>query len=173
MKNIIRHILIFSVILLTSNSLRAQYFDNAIGGRFGTDFMLTYKQFFLYDPDPQLAFEVMAGLQLDERVLSRKATVAQTNGYVVQGLCYYHRDLGFDTGFSGFAGLGPFLGSYTPQGKNVRFGGGLAFAIGASYTFTHIPLDLSIDWMPILGAPRLSAARGGITLRYVIPTIWH
>jgi hypothetical protein len=172
MKNLKSLLYLLSAMLILSGSVRAQYFDNAIGGRFGTDFMITYKQFFLYDPDPQLAWEVMAGFQLDERVLGKKPII-QTNGYVVQGLCYYHLDLGFDTGFSGFAGLGPFLGLYTPQGQDLIFGGGIAAAIGASYTFTHIPMDISIDWMPILGKPRTSLARGGITLRYVIPTLWH
>lgn len=160
-------------IIFLSTSLRAQFYDNAIGGRFGTDFMLTYKQFFLHDPDPQLAFEVMAGLQLDERILNRSANVLQTNGYIAKGMCYYHRDIGFDTGFSFFAGLGIFMGVYTPQGQKLQFGGGVAAGIGASYTFTHIPLDISIDWMPILGKPRMSLARAGLTLRYVIPTLWH
>ncbi len=173
MKNLKSLLTGLAAMLIINLSMKAQYFDNALGARVGTDFMLTYKQFFLYDPDPQLAFEVMAGFQLDERILNKKANVIQTNGYVLQGLCYYHLDLGFDTGFSGFAGLGPFMGIYTPQGEKIRFGGGLALALGASYTFTHIPLDLSIDWMPILGSPRLSLARGALTLRYVIPTHWH
>jgi hypothetical protein len=173
MKKIKSLLLGIGVMIFLSTSLSAQFYDNAIGGRFGTDFMLTYKQFFMHDPDPQLAFEVMAGLQLDERILNRRANVLQTNGYVAQGMCYYHRDIGFDTGFSFFAGLGIFMGVYTPQGQKLQFGGGVAAGIGASYTFTHIPLDISIDWMPILGKPRMSLARAGLTLRYVIPTHWH
>jgi len=162
---------IFSLSLLSSAS--GQFYDQAIGGRFGTDFMVSYKQFFLFDPDPQLAWEVLMGFQLDERILGKKTTNVQTNGYVAQGMCYWHFDIGFDTGFSGFAGAGLFMGVYTPQGQKAIFGGGVAGSIGAAYTFTHIPLDISIDWMPILGKPRMSLARGGITLRYVLPTLWH
>jgi hypothetical protein len=160
-------------LLAMYGSVRGQNFDQAIGGRFGTDFMLTYKEFFMYYPKPQLAYEIMGGLQFDERVLGKRSSVIQTNGFVLQGMCYYHIDLGFDTGFSGFAGLGPFMGIYTPQGEKVRFGGGLAAAMGVSFSFRYIPLDISIDWMPILGSPRTSIARGGLTLRYILPTLWH
>jgi len=151
----------------------AQYFDQALSGRFGMDIMIGYKRFILYHPDPQLAWEVQIGLQLDERSLSRRSLMTQTNGYVAQGMCYWHYDIGFDTGFSGFLGAGIFMGIYTPFGEKAKFGGGVAFSAGASYTFTHIPLDISIDWMPILGSPRMSIARGAITLRYVLPTLWH
>jgi hypothetical protein len=167
--------LFFSLILSVSmlQSVSGQFYDQAIGGRFGTEVMLTYKRFFLFTPDPQLAWEVLVGFQLDERIFGKRASVIQTNGYVAQGMCYWHFDIGFDTGFSGFAGAGFFMGAYTPLGQKAIFGGGVAGSIGASYTFTHIPLDISIDWMPILGKPRMSLARGGITLRYVLPTIWH
>lgn len=151
----------------------AQYYDQAIGGRFGTDFMVGYKRFFLYAPDPQMAWEVSLGFQVDERQLSRKNTKPQTNGYIVQGNWYWHFDIGFDTGFSGFAGAGIFLGVYTPQGDLARFGGGMAGIVGATYTFTHVPIDIQLDWMPILGNPRSSLARGGVTIRYIIPTVWQ
>jgi hypothetical protein len=173
MKSINKKILLALAFFIICGSIRGQYFDKAVGGRFGTDLMLTYKQFFLYYPKPQLAYEIMGGIQFDERIFGKKTNFTQTNGFIVQGLCYYHIDLGFDTGFSGFAGLGPFMGIYTPQGEKVRFGGGLAAALGASYSFTHIPLDISIDWMPVLGSPRISLARAGLTLRYILPTPWH
>ena len=131
--------------------------------------MVCAKQFFMYYPEPQLSFEVLVGLQVDERILNRRAIVNQTNGFVVQGMCYYHLDIGFDTNFSFFTGLGPFMGVYTPQGQKARFGGGLAAAAGLSYTCRFIPVDISIDWMPMLGSPRSSITRGGLTLRYIFP----
>jgi hypothetical protein len=169
MKTIKSKILLILVFFIFTNITFGQNFDRAIGGRFGTDFMLSYKQFFMYYPEPQLSFEVLVGLQVDERILNRRAIINQTNGFVVQGMCYYHLDIGFDTNFSFFTGLGPFMGVYTPQGQKPRFGGGLAAAAGLSYTFRFIPLDISIDWMPMLGSPRSSITRGGLTLRYIFP----
>ena len=75
-------------LLAMYDSVRGQNFDHAIGGRFGTDFMLTYKEFFMYYPKPQLAYEIMGGLQFDERVLGKRSSVIQTNGFVLQGMCY-------------------------------------------------------------------------------------
>jgi hypothetical protein len=173
MKSLPGLILLFLICFQLNHRINAQYFDQAISGRFGTEIMVGYKRFALYHPDPQLAWEVQLGLQLDERAFSKKASIIQTNGYVAQGMCYWHNDIGFDTGFSGFLGAGIFMGIYTPFGEKARFGGGVAFSAGVSYTFTHVPLDISIDWMPILGSPRMSIARGAITLRYVLPTLWH
>ncbi len=170
MKNtIIAILLLFGL----SYGASAQYYDQAIGGRFGTDFMIGYKQFFLYHPDPQMAWEVAMGFQIDERQFLRNNTKPITNGYIVQGNWYWHYDIGFDTGFSGFLGAGIFMGVYTPQGEKVMFGGGIGALIGATYTFTHVPIDIQIDWTPILGNPRMSLLRGGVTIRYIIPTHWH
>jgi hypothetical protein len=166
-------IIFFLICFQPIEKLAAQYYDQAIGGRFGTDIMIGYKQFVLYHPNPQLAWEVLVGLQLDERSINRRSLVTQTNGYVAQGMCYWHYDIGFDTGFSGFLGAGFFMGVYTPFGEKAKFGGGVAFSAGASYTFTHIPLEIALDWMPVLGSPRMSITRGAITLRYILPTLWH
>lgn len=162
--------LLFLFVFSGAMNLKAQYYERAVLGRFGTEIMLGFKQFFLYHPNPQLSWEVLTGVQLDERTLALRPGVTPTNGYVLQGMCYYHLDIGFDTGFQFYTGLGPFLGIYTPQGKTTVFGAGVAAAVGFSYTFTHIPLDISLDWMPILGSPRMSVAKGGITFKYILPT---
>ncbi len=76
MKAIKLKIMIFTALLALCSSVRGQNFDQAIGGRFGTDFMLTYKEFFMYYPKPQLAYEIMGGLQFDERVLGKRSIPA-------------------------------------------------------------------------------------------------
>ena len=157
--------LIFGL-LISQTSLNAQFYDQAIGGRFGTSVSISYKKFFSYTPSPQLAWEILMGFQLDEIKL-------ETNGYVVEGMCYYHFDIGFDTGFSGYAGAGIFMGVYTPQGEKARFGGGVSGTLGAAYTFTHTPVNIALDWKPILGNPRSSLTRAAISIRYVIPTTWQ
>ncbi len=159
--------LLFAICLLGSHhTASAQYYDQAVGMRAGTSLMASYKAFFSYYPKVQMAWEVLGGLQVDELQL-------QTNGYVLEGVWYAHMDLGFDTGFSGFAGAGVFMGLYTPPQENVRFGGGISATIGASYTFTHTPVNIAIDWKPILGVPRMSLTRGALTIRYVLPTAWQ
>jgi hypothetical protein len=167
MKSLYQFLLFFLLIALTSQSLQAQYYDQAVGLRAGTSLSASYKKFFSYHPNLQMAWEVLGGVQLDEIRL-------ETNGYVVEGVWYAHMDLGFDTGFSGFAGAGIFMGVYTPPNQRTAFGGGLAFVLGASYTFTHTPLNVQLDWKPILSNPRTpSLTRGAITFRYVIPTTWQ
>lgn len=167
MKSLYQYLLLFCLFIGVGTTAKAQYYDQAIGMRAGTSLSLSYKSFFSYHPNIQMAWEVLGGIQLDELRL-------ETNGYVVEGVWYAHMDLGFDTGFSGFVGAGIFLGIYTPPNTRTAFGGGLSAVVGASYTFTHTPLNIAIDWKPILSSPRVpSLTRGAVTLRYVIPTTWQ
>lgn len=166
MKSLYQYLLLFFLITGVTSATTAQYYDQAIGARAGTSFSLSYKAFFSYHPSIQMAWEVLGGVQIDE-------WGQKTNGYVAEGVWYGHIDLGFDTGFSGFAGAGIFMGVYTPPNEKAAFGGGLSAVIGASYTFTHTPFNIALDWKPILGSPRSSLTRGALTLRYVIPTTWQ
>lgn len=146
---------------------KAQYYDQAIGVRAGTSFSLTYKRFLFYTPEyPQMAIEGMLSFQLDE--IRRRQ-----NGVVLEALYYIHLDLGFDTGFSGFIGLGGYGGIYVEPGQPTIPGGGFTAAVGVSYTFSHIPLNIALDWKPLVGFPRISATRGAITFRYILPTAWQ
>ncbi|MCP4441534.1 MAG: hypothetical protein GY810_21710 [Aureispira sp.] len=145
---------------------KAQYYDHALGIRGGTSLEVSYKRFIFYTPSIQQAIEGLIGFQIDE--LKRTQ-----NGWVFEALYHFHLDLGFDTGFSGFAGIGGYIGVFTEHGKKPYLGGGATMAIGASYTFTHAPVNIAIDWKPILGFPRMSLTRGAVTLRYVFPTTWQ
>ncbi|EJF52820.1 hypothetical protein SapgrDRAFT_1095 [Saprospira grandis DSM 2844] len=149
------------------SSLSAQHYDQAIGLRGGTSFQLSYKEFFSYYPSPQMAWEVLVGVHIDERRRSF------TNGYVVEGMWYYHRDIGFNTNFSAYGAAGLHMGVYTPVGEKRRFGAGLAIALGAEYTFNFTPVNIALDWKPVLGSPRSSLLRGALTIRYILPTTWQ
>lgn len=158
--------LTLTIALITAFSAKAQYYDHALGIRGGTSFEVSYKRFIFYTPDIQQAIEGLIGFQLDE--INRRQ-----NGWVFEALWHFHLDVGFNTGFSAFAGAGGYLGVFTEPGIKPYFGGGATAAIGMSYTFTHAPVNIAVDWKPILGYPRMSLTRGAVTLRYVFPTTWQ
>ncbi len=148
----------------------AQYYDQALGLRAGTSFEITYKRFVFYAPrHVQQAVEIMAGYHLDE-------WDKRYNAFVIEALYLFHVDIGFDTGFSAFAGAGGYIGLYTEPSKTPYLGGGGTIVIGAAYNFTHVPISVSIDWKPLIGYPRFpfkSLARGAVTLRYIFPTTFQ
>lgn len=157
---------LFFVCACACSSLKAQFYDQALGLRGGTTFSLSYKRFVVYYPRLQQAFEVLLSAQLDERRQLQ-------NGFLLEGLYFVHADLGFDTGFSVFAGAGPFAGIYVETGRSAYFGGGITASLGIEYTFKFTPLSFGIDWKPFLGSPRSSILSGGLTLRYILPTTWQ
>ncbi len=160
--------IIVAILCLSANKqATAQYYDHAIGFRAGTSFELSYKRFIFYKPRYfQQAFEVLVGYHIDE-------WDKRYNGFVAEGLYLFHLDVGFDTGFSAYLGVGAYAGVYTETAKQPYFGGGGTIALGMEYTFTHVPISISLDWKPLFGFPRFpprSLARGAFTLRYVFPT---
>ncbi len=168
-KEIVFMLFVWMTSPFSSTNLVAQYYEHAIGFRAGTSFEASYKRFIFFEPKIQQAVEGLIGYHLD-------AWDKKNNGFVIEGLYLVHLDLGFNTQFSGFAGGGAYMGIYTETGKPLFFGGGFTLATGISYTFTHVPISLSVDWKPIFGYPlRLpfSLARGGLTVRYVFPKKWH
>ena len=171
-----RILFFFSITFLTGSwsIVNGQYYDQTIGFRAGTSFEASYKRFIFYTPDVQQALEVLAGFQLDENVPMVAYDIPENNGFVLEGLWLCHLDIGFDTNFSGFAGGGAYFGGYVESGKSeIFFGGGLTLLVGMEYSFTHVPISVSIDWKPLIGYPRLSLARGALTLRYILPTPWQ
>ena len=167
--------LIIGLLIAGQTEVNAQYYDQTLGFRGGTSFEVSYKRFIFYTPNVQQAIEGLIGFQLDEGISFPTILyyAPQHNGYVFEALWVLHVDLGFDTNFSGFAGAGGYLGAYTETGRDPFFGGGFTAVFGVEYTFSHAPVSVSIDWKPIVGFPRLSLARGGLTLRYIIATTWQ
>lgn len=167
--------LIIGIFLLGQTEVNAQYYDQTLGFRAGTSFELSYKRFIFYTPNIQQAIEGLIGFQVDEGIYFPSFIYDHpvNNGYVFEALWVFHLDLGFDTNFSGFAGAGGYLGAYTETGRTPFFGGGGTIVVGVEYTFSHAPVSVSVDWKPIFGFPRFSLARGGLTLRYILPTTWQ
>jgi hypothetical protein len=145
---------------------QAQFYDHVIGMRAGNTIGLSYKRFIFYYPDIQQAIEGVAGFQFDLKNRNR-------NAYVLEANYHLHIDVGFNTGFSAFAGAGLFGGFYTEVGQPSRFGGGISGVLGMEYGFTHAPVNVALDWKPFLGIPRSSLLGFGLTLRYIFPTTWQ
>lgn len=153
--------------LINGTQARAQFYDHALGVRAGTSFQASYKFFLFYQPTHiQQAVEVLGGVHFDVRNKVK-------NGYVFEALYNVHIDVGFDTGFSAFAGAGFFTGVYVETGQPNVWGGGVTAALGMEYTFTHVPINVAIDWRPFLGLPRSSLLSTALTVRYVFPTTWQ
>ena len=157
-------------LLANVQETKAQYYDQAIGFRAGTSFEASYKRFIFHEPRyVQQAVEGLIGYHIDE-------WFKRYNGFVIEALYMVHIDLGFDTGFSAFFGGGGYAGVYTEPGLEPYFGGGGTIVVGTEYTFTHVPISISIDWKPLFGWPRYpyqSLARGAVTIRYVLPTTFQ
>ena len=158
---------LFSFCSLLTQQLQAQYYDHSFGVRGGTDLQLSYNRFLFFGPEyMQQSLEILGGAQFD-------VTKKEINGYLLQAFYKLHTDVGFDTGFGAYAGLGLLGGWYTRTGRTNVWGGGIAATIGMEYTFTHVPINISLDWRPFLAYPRSSLLSFGLTLRYVFTTTWQ
>ncbi len=175
MKHYNQFFIAFCLCLAFSAPLKAQYYDQTVGLRGGTSLEASYKRFFFYTPKAQQALEILMGFQLDENINFPTILYDQpiNNGYVLEALWVFHLDIGFDTNFSAYAGGGGYVGMYTESGRTPFLGGGFTAVLGIEYTFSHAPVSLGLDWKPLLGYPRFSLARGGLTIRYIIPTTWQ
>jgi hypothetical protein len=157
---------IFLLLFLTYQQGKAQYYDYVIGARVGNTIGLSYKQFIFYYPNIQQAAEGVIGFQFDLKNRNR-------NAYILEANYHLHVDVGFNTGFSAFAGAGLFGGIYTEVGQPNKFGGGISGVLGMEYSFTHAPVNIAVDWKPFLGSPRSSLLGFGLSLRYIFSTTWQ
>ena len=159
-------LLLFILLFLTYQYSKAQYYDEVIGARGGNTIGLSYKRFIFYYPNIQQAAEGVIGFQFDLKNKNR-------NAYILEANYHLHVDVGFNSGFSAFAGAGLFGGLYTEVGFANKFGGGISGVLGMEYSFTHAPINIAIDWKPFLGLPRSSLLGFGLTLRYIFSTTWQ
>jgi hypothetical protein len=139
--------LLITVGLLLPNLIEAQYYERVIGARAGSTAGLSYKQVFA----KRQAIEGIVGLRLGR-------------GVTLSALYEYHFDIGFDSGFDWYVGGGLTSGWFFDQSPS-RFGAGVMAVAGIEYTFRPWPINISIDYMPILGY-RSTALSGAASLRY-------
>ncbi|TWI84286.1 hypothetical protein LX66_4652 [Chitinophaga japonensis] len=90
--------------------------------------------------------------------------------FTVTGLYERHFDLSALTvpGFAWYVGGGAHLGSRRIDG-NTRFIAGFDGIAGLDYTFTNIPLNLSLDWKPAVHFTTPSdLASFAVSVRYTL-----
>ena len=148
MHKIFKSLLLLSVICFPLLA-GAQFYHDAAGIRVGTSIAGSYKWFF----KGEQAIEAIGGFRIGQ-------------GVTIAGLYQYHMDIGFNTQFDWYFGGGAVIGLYN-VGHPMRFSGGLLGNVGIEYTFRQAPINVSIDYQPVLGyAP--SYYETAFTARYVI-----
>ncbi len=123
---------------LGAQSLCAQYYETAVGIRAGTFNGITAKHF-LHDN------------RAVEGILSFR-----WEGFNITGLYEVHNDAFEVNGLEWYYGFGAHLGFW--NGRNVRWADdegsymviGIDGIIGIEYNFAAIPINLSLDWKPVI-----------------------
>ncbi len=141
--------LLLAIFLAFAIESQAQDYSRSVGIRGGLGANVTYKQFV----GPQSAFELLGGFYFGDVYTS--LTYEKHNKFRndVRGLTWY-----WGVGASVLLSQG---------GIGV---GGLG-AIGLDYSFSDIPLNISLDWMPhlyLIGGNGFEPGGGGFSLRYIL-----
>ncbi len=146
-------ILVLGVLLLFAGATSAQDYKTGIGVRLGWDQGLTIKHF-------------ISGKSALEGIVSFR-----WGGLDLTGLYEVHNDIqGLDR-LRWFFGGGAHVGFY---GSNYAGGAvtaiGVAGILGLEYSFSEIPINLSLDWKPvfdIVGYSHFFADGGALSIRYI------
>ena len=157
---ILRIIPILTLLLSLNYAASAQHYDRAVGLRGGLLTGVTYKQFVT----DQAAVEgIMAW---------------RWRGFEVTGLYEMHNPAFEVDGLMWYYGAGGhvgFYGNYSrhPWYDNSYRGGmtvGIDGIIGLEYTFTDLPINISLDWKPelnVLGYFGFWGDEGAVSVRYI------
>ena len=155
MKRIISILILFTTIGFMASG---QDYKNGIGIRGGLYSGITFKHFLGAKP----AFEGLLA--------------TRWGGFDLTGLYEIH-DRAFDVdGLRWYYGFGAHIGSY--NGDHAEWGEpatqyfmfGADGIIGIEYTFTEIPVNIGLDWKPVLnltGYPGFWGDGGALSIRYV------
>ncbi|WP_341225826.1 hypothetical protein [uncultured Arcticibacterium sp.] len=131
-----KHIIILSLIILTSISAKAQY-NGAVGVRF-TDGPAVSAKFNVWGSS---AFEVLVG--------GFGNGLKGTFLYEIHNPAFNSSRWRWYYGFGGHAGSSPVKRkNYDPVYNGEVFHLGLDGIVGLEHTFTEIPINISADWKP-------------------------
>ncbi len=145
--------------LIGTLSLSAQQYKSAIGVRGGLANGLTYKQF------------------ISEKGALEGIASFRWRGFEFTGLYEHHYSVFEPEGFYFYWGAGGHIGFY--NGDHVGWADdtqaytviGADGMIGLEYNFQDIPLNLSVDWKPVInfaGNTDFWPDGGGFSARYII-----
>lgn len=163
---------LFSLILILlffETLCQAQEYKTSIGLRLGAPNAISGK-FFINN---HTAFEAIIGKRSNNTLFGAKLN--SLSQFTV--LHQFHKSIGSVDGLSIFLGLGPNIYLYTFESDIVGFKDsywsyGVAGTLGLDYKLEFLPLNFSIDWMPIYSLSDFRKGFDGgpyaITARYVI-----
>ncbi len=125
-----------AILTMSLSSAKAQDYNNAIGGRFGSANGVSFKT----------ALNKGAMLELVANFRSNK----NTDYFKLTGLYEVYKPINGAKGLNFYYGAGASIGSYKVKG----FDGDVYFAangvLGLDYKFDGVPINLSLDWVPAL-----------------------
>ena len=155
MKKICLTIILTSIVIFNSH---AQDYKTSLGIRAGLPVGLTVKHF------------------LTENNAIEAFAASRWGGFVVTGLYEFEHWTGEYPGLNWFWGAGAHLGIWS-EGYNPRIdyaytgpGIGIDGILGLEYTFDEIPLNLSLDLLPvinIIGSSGWGGINCALSIRYV------
>lgn len=157
----IKHLIISFIILLISNTiLVAQDYNTGIGLRGGFTSGITFKNF------------------VSEKAAIEGIVASRWRGFSITGLYELHANTIFEVErlnlyYGGGAHIGFWNGNYNPWFTNTNVSYtvvGVDGIIGFEYNFSEAPINVSIDWKPVInfiGYYGFWAAEGAFSVRYV------
>lgn len=150
-------ILFFALIfILSAQDLKAQDYQTAVGLRAGWGLSATGKHFISESNALEAIVNFRSILGISFIRVSGLFEVHNDLSSVTEGLQWYFGG-GGTMSFAGGGGIG----------NNTAFG--LIGTLGLDYKFPTAPINISVDWLPIIGfssGSGFAADNGGIAVRY-------
>jgi len=153
-------ILPFLFVLGAMATSYAQNYDSAIGLRLGLPTSITYKKFL----SESNAAELWGGFR----------SYGNTSEMSVNAAYQIHTDIESVDQLQWYYGAGAGVALYSSDSGNDNGGIGVSVAgyLGLEYTFSDLPIVMSIDWVPsfLIGGerPGIGFGAGALAVRYII-----
>lgn len=153
-----KFILMLSIVLIAAvTTVKAQSYQTALGVRLGDPSGITLQHYV----SPGSAVEGILGLG--------------SHWFTLTGLYEYHHPFAETAGLGWYIGFGGHIGGFTntydynghPYDNGFIFG--VDGILGLDYTFATAPINLSLDWKPIINLTPYSgfyAGEFGLSVRY-------
>ena len=122
------------ILCMSVTETKAQSYQSALGGRFGTANGITFKTFVTNNN----ALDFILNFQSSNNV----------NTFRFTGLYEIHNQINNAAGLKWYYGIGGTLGSYKPKYYDGELYASVDGVLGLDYKFNGAPINLSLDWKP-------------------------
>lgn len=124
----------FALLTVSADTAKAQDYNNAIGGRFGSANGVSFKT----------ALKKGAMLELIGNVRSNR----NTSYFNLTGLYEVYKPINGAQGLNFYYGGGATIGSYKVKGFDGEVYLSANGVLGLDYKFNDLPFNISLDWVP-------------------------